>query len=109
LADVVFGEGTLDLPRMVEIIRKARPGMKFNVEMSTRNPLKVPCLSEKYWATLGDVPGTDLARAMRYVRTNASEKGALPHTSHLPLDEQIKLEEQNIKKCLAYAIEHLNL
>lgn len=109
LADVVFGEGTLDLPKIVEIIQKAKPGMKFNVEMSTRNPLKVPCLGEKYWATLGDVPGVNLARAMRYVRTHASEKDALPHISHLPLDEQIKLEEQNIKKCLAYAIEHLNL
>jgi sugar phosphate isomerase/epimerase len=31
LADVVFGEGTLDLPRIVDIIRKARLGMKFCV------------------------------------------------------------------------------
>ena len=109
LADVVFGEGTLDLPKIVEIIRKAKPGMKFNVEMSTRNPLKVPCLGEKYWATLEDVPGVNLARAMRYVRTHASEKDTLPNIDNMSVDEQVKLEERNIKKCLRYAAEHLSL
>ncbi len=109
LADVVFGEGTLDLPKMVEIIRKAKPRMKFSVEMSTRNPLKVPCLSEKYWATLGDVPGMNLARALRYVRAHASNKDALPNIDDLSVDEQVKLEDQNVRKCLRYAAEHLNL
>jgi sugar phosphate isomerase/epimerase len=109
LADVVLGEGTLDLPRIVEIIRKARPGIEFNVEMSTRNPLKVPCLGEKYWATLGDVPGVNLARAMRYVRDHASDKDVLPNIDNLSVNEQVKLEDQNVRKCLRYAAEHLNL
>ncbi len=109
LADVVFGEGTLDLPRIVDIIRKARPGMKFSVEMSTRNPLKVPCLSEKYWATLGDIPGVHLARALRYVWAHASDKDTLPNIDNLSVDEQVKLEDQNVRKCLRYAAEHLNL
>ena len=109
LADVVLGEGTLDLPKIFEIIRKARPGMKFSVEMSTRNPLKVPCLGEKYWTTLGDVSGVNLARAMRYVRTYASDKETLPNIDNMSVDEQVKLEERNIKKCLRYAAEHLNL
>jgi len=109
LADVVLGEGTLDLPGIVEIIRKAKPRMEFNVEMSTRNPLKVPCLGEKYWATFGDVPGVNLARAMRYVRAHASDKVTLPNIDNLSVDEQVKLEEQNIRKCLRYAAEHLNL
>jgi hypothetical protein len=77
--------------------------------MSTRNPLKVPCLSEKYWATLGDVPGVNLARAMRYVRTHTSDKETLPYIDNMSVDEQVKLEEQNIRKCLQYATEHLNL
>jgi len=109
LADVVFGEGTLDLPRIVEITQKARPGMKFSVEMSTRNPLKVPCLDEKYWATLGDVPGENLARTMRYVRAHASDKNTLPNIDNLSIDEQVKLEDENVRKCLRYAAEHLNL
>jgi sugar phosphate isomerase/epimerase len=109
LADVVIGEGTLDLPKIVDIIHKARPGVNFSAEMSTRNPLKVPCLGEKYWATFGDVPGVNLARTIRYVRTHASPKDALPNIDNLSVDEQVKLEDQNVRKCLRYAAAHLNL
>jgi len=109
LADVLLGEGSLDLPRMVEILRKVQPEIRFSLEMATRDPLKVPCLTEKYWATLENVPGMDLARTLRYVRANATAEKSLPHVSHLPPAEQLKLEEQNIKKCLAYARDHLSL
>ncbi|MBA7507285.1 hypothetical protein ES706_06003 [subsurface metagenome] len=108
LADVPLGQGLLDLPRMVQILRKARPEIQFSLEMATRDPLKVPCLTEKYWATFEDVPGSDLARTLRYVRANESTE-LLPKVNHLPLDELVKLEEANIKKCLAFAKEHLNL
>jgi len=108
LADVPLGQGLLDLPRMVQILRKAKPEIQFSLEMATRDPLKVPCLTEKYWATFEDVPGSDLARTLRYVRANASPE-LLPKVNHLPLDELVKLEEANIKKCLAFAKERLNL
>ena len=109
LADVPLGEGLLDLPKMVRIMRKARPETQFSLEMSTRDALKVPCLTEKYWATFAEVPGSDLARTLRYVRANAWPEESLPHVSHLPLERQVELEEINIKKCLAFAAEHLNL
>jgi len=108
LADVPLGQGLLDLSRIVRLLRKARPEIRFSLEMATRDPLKVPCLTEKYWATFADVPGSDLARTLRYVRTNSS-RGRLPKVEHLPPDEQVKLEEANIKTCLAFAKEHLNL
>jgi len=76
--------------------------------MATRDPLKVPCLTEKYWATFKDVPGFDLARTLRYVRANANPLH-LPRVSHLTLDEQIRLEEANIAKCLVFSSERLNL
>jgi len=109
LADVPLGEGLLDLPRMVQILRKARPEIKLSLEMATRDPLKVPCMTEKYWATFEAVPGSELARTLRYVRANASPQQLLPKVNHLPLDELIKLEQDNVKKCLAYAREQLNL
>ena len=108
LADVPLGQGLLDLPRMVRILRKARPEIQFSLEMATRDPLKVPCLTKKYWVTFADVPGSDLARTLRYVRANASPE-MLPKVNHLPLDELVELEEANIKKCLAFAREYLNL
>jgi len=116
LADVPLGQGLLDLPRMTQLLRKGRPEINppdvrrinFSLEMATRDPLKVPCLTQKYWATFKDVAGYDLARTLRYVRANASPE-RLPRISHLPLDELIRLEEDNIEKCLDFAGERLNL
>jgi len=108
LADVPLGQGVLDLARMVKILRKANPDIRFSLEMATRDALKVPCLTDKYWATFGDVPGSDLARALRYVRANPSTI-SLPKVNHLPLDQLVKLEEDNIKQSLIFAKEHLNL
>ena len=109
LADVPLGDGLLDLPAMIDLLRKTKPEIQFSLEMATRDPLKVPCLTDKYLATFANVPASDLARALRYVRTHACDKQSLPRVSHLPLDEQVKLEEENVKKCLRYASEHLGL
>ena len=109
LADVPMGEGLLDLPDIVRLLREGRPDIQFCVEMSTRDPLKVPCLTEKYWATFEEVRGADFARTLRYVRTHSKDKALLPKVSHLPIGEQVELEEANIKTCLRYAAERLNL
>jgi len=109
LADVPLGQGVLDLPKMIEMLRKVNPGINFSLEMATRDALKVPCLTEQYWATFENVPGSDLACALRYVRENASPKQTLPKVNHLPTDKLVQIEEANIKQCLAFAMEHLNL
>jgi sugar phosphate isomerase/epimerase len=109
LADVPLGQGLLDLPRIVAILRKSNPEIQFSLEMATRDSLKVPCLTDKYWATFTDVTGSDLARALRYVRANASPKQILPKVNHLPMDELVRIEEANIKQCLAFAKENLDL
>ncbi len=106
LSEVPFGDGCLDLKAVVESIRSVRPEVRFTLEMITRDPLKVPCLQDDYWTTMGRVPGRDLASTMRTVR----EKGKpLPRVSHLPPEEQIRIEEQNNRDCLEYASSHLGL
>lgn len=107
-ADAPLGEGFLDLPTMVQILRKARPGVRFSLEVITRDPLKVPCLTEKYWATFADVTGRDLARTLRIVHANAST-APLPRISHLPPDQQVEREEENVRRSLTYARDHLGL
>lgn len=101
LGDAVLGDGFLDLPRMVAILRRAKPAIHFCLETITRDPLTVPCLTDKFWATFGDVPGRDLARTLRIVRAGAAK--SLPRISHLPLEEQVAQEATNVKRCLAYA------
>jgi 3-oxoisoapionate decarboxylase len=68
--------------------------------MITRDPLKVPVFTDKYWATFPDRNGAYLARTMRMVR---AKKSNLPVISGLSKEEQLKVEEQNVRKCLATA------
>jgi sugar phosphate isomerase/epimerase len=106
-ADVPLGEGFLDLRKMVDILRRAKPEVRFNLETITRDPLKVPVLTDKYWATLGDVSGSELARTLRVVRTRRAQQ--LPQISQLPPAEQLASEAAGIVKSLQYAREKLGL
>ncbi|HEX7450081.1 MAG TPA: sugar phosphate isomerase/epimerase family protein [Pirellulales bacterium] len=106
LAEVPLGEGFLDLPKIVATLRKHRPEVRLNLEMITRDPLRVPCLTDKYWATMGDVRAAELAEALRRVRAHAFE-GELPVVSTLPHPRQLQREAGNIDRCLAYARKHL--
>jgi sugar phosphate isomerase/epimerase len=106
-ADVPLGRGFLDLRAMVRALRAARPEARYSLEVITRDPLKVPYLTAKYWATFGDVPARDLARTLRTVKAHA--RADLPRVSHLPLADQVKREELNVTQSLAYAREHLGL
>jgi sugar phosphate isomerase/epimerase len=108
LIDLPLGEGFLDLPRMVAAVRKARPEAQFTLELIARDPLEVPCLAEKYWRAMGDVPGRDLARTLRMVRANAFPK-PLPRIGQMGVEELARLEEDYVKRSLSYAGQHLGL
>lgn len=98
LSEVVIGTGMLDIPKIIGVIQKARPRTKLTLEMITRDPLKVPVLTDKYWATFPDRNGVYLARTLRMV---AAKKSKLPEISGLSREEQLRVEEQNVRRCLA--------
>jgi hypothetical protein len=54
------------------------------------------------------VPAEDLARTLRMVRARG-RKEPLPQISALEQPEQLRLEDENVKRSLAYAGEHLGL
>jgi sugar phosphate isomerase/epimerase len=108
LAEVPFGRGILDLARVVQCLRKARPLIRFNIEMITRDPLEVPCLREPYWATLPDLAARHLARALCFVRDHP-RSAPLPRISPLPLEARVRIEEDNVRSCVAFANQHLGL
>ncbi|MBL8227203.1 MAG: sugar phosphate isomerase/epimerase [Bryobacterales bacterium] len=109
LSEVPFGDGYLDMAAIVNIIRKkARPATRMTLEMITRDPLKVPCLTEKYWATFGDTGGRRLAGTLRTVRS-AKCKKPLPVLTTLPAPAQLQKEEANVRFCLDYARTKLNI
>jgi hypothetical protein len=90
----------------VATVRRFQPEIHLNLEMITRDPLKVPCLMPKYWATLENIPGRRLAEMIALVRSKAAKK-PLPRTSTLSKEAQLQREDDNVKECLRYAREKL--
>jgi sugar phosphate isomerase/epimerase len=107
LSEVPLGTGFLDLKKIVQVLRQARPEVQFSLEMITRDPLRVPCLTTKYWSTLDKVPARQLAEALARVRRHAARE--LPRVSHLNIEDRLKAEEENVRQSLAYAREQLGL
>jgi sugar phosphate isomerase/epimerase len=106
IAEVPLGEGVLDLTRIVKVLRTAHPGIHLNLEMITRDPLDIPCLSDRYWATFPDLPGKHLARALSYVRAHRPTQ-PLPRIAKLGPEERLRAEDENTRRCMAYAGDHL--
>ena len=106
LAEVPLGEGCPDLDAVADAIRTVRPKVRFTLEMITRDTLKIPCLRNEYWTTMGHVPGRDLAAALRNVRNHAKP---LQRIGQRPLDERLRIEEDNNIACLEYGKRHLGL
>jgi len=108
LSELPLGEGFLDMKRIITTIQKARPAARFTLEMITRNPLEVPCLTDKYWLTFPEHSGRYLARTLRMVREKSSNQ-RLPRVDKLDSGAQLRLEEDNVKQCLYYARERLGM
>lgn len=107
LADIPLGQGSFDMRRIAAILTRAKPDIRMVLELITRDPLKVPCLSEKFWATMPQVSGNDLARTVRFVREHPAK--SLQDVGSLSLDKQVELEDANIAASLKYAREELAL
>jgi sugar phosphate isomerase/epimerase len=108
LSEVAFGDGFLDLKKMVDTLRAKNPDMPMDLEMITRDPLEIPIYTDKYWATFGDVPGQQVARMMEIVEKNPPKK-PLPRTTGLDPAAKKTLEEGYNLACIRYARENLGL
>ena len=106
LSEVNLGEGYLDLEGMISTIKKHNPGIRFNLEMITRDPLKIPCLTEKYWATFDQISAKDLGRYLHHIK-EIKTKQYLPTISDKTTDEQLRLEVENNHTSLQYAKQNL--
>jgi sugar phosphate isomerase/epimerase len=106
LSEMPLGAGMLDMKEVVRIIKTARPNTRITLEMITRDPLKVPCLTDKYWVTFPDRPGKYLADTLAMVRKHQQK---LPALDGLDKPVQLRLEEDNVKQSLNYARNTLDL
>jgi hypothetical protein len=110
LSEVALGDGILDIPGMVRGLQQRDPAMVFALEMITREPLKIPVYTKKYWTTFDDsyspLPGRELARILEIVRTT---KKTLTTTAGLTPADALKLEDDLINRSIAYARKNLSL
>jgi sugar phosphate isomerase/epimerase len=112
LSEMALGDGILDIPGMVKTLQQKDPNMIFALEMITRDPLKIPVFTKKYWATFDDsyspLPGRDLARVLEIVRTS-KPKVPLTTTAGLSPADALKLEDELINRSIDYARKNLAL
>ncbi len=112
LSEVPMGEGIVDLKGIVGMLRQKDPKMIFDLEMITRDPLKIPVFTTKYWATFDDsyspLSGRDLAKVLNLVRKNPP-KQPLPHIAGLSAEAAVKAEDDYNLQCIAYAHANLDL
>jgi hypothetical protein len=112
LSEVPLGDGFLNLKEMVQILQRKDPNIPFDLEMITRDPLKIPVFTKKYWVTFDDasspLPGRDIAAVLTIVRNN-KPKAPLPRTTGMSTADQLKLEDENIARSIAYARQNLNV
>lgn len=94
------------MKRIVATLRKVKPDVRLNLEMITRDPLRIPCLAPKYWTTLGNVPARELAEMLALVRRHKPPQ-SLPTISPLSHAEQLRAEADNIARCLKFAKQFL--
>lgn len=103
--------GVLDAARVkslrdfTAILKRAKPDIRMLLELITRDPLKVPCLTDSYWATMPSVVGSDLARTLRFVREHPAK--TLQEVGSWSLEKQVELEDANISASLKFAREVL--
>ena len=108
LSEVPLGTGFLDLNKIVTTIRNSNPKVRFNLEMITRDPLKIPCLNESYWATFDQVSGRELASMLYKVRKQSNDR-PLPTVAGKTTDQRLLFEEENNKSSIEFAHNKLKL
>lgn len=109
MSEVVLGEGMLDVKKIVAAVREKQPKTRFTLEMITREPLQIPCLTDKFWATFPTRSGRYLARGLKLAQYAAARSQPLPRYNQLDATSQKRAEEENVRICLHYGREQLGL
>ncbi len=101
LSEVPLGTGALDLPRIVATLVKANPALVFNLEMATRDPLRIPCRTTGYFATFPERKAARLDAMMQWVNANPPKQPP-PVVSGKPPAQVLADEETNNRACLGW-------
>ncbi len=105
LAEVVCGDGFLDVKGMVELCRRANPKVHLLLEMITDHTLKVPVKTDEYWATFPERRAAAQPAILKIVDEHTSKE--MPQTAGLSNEALLALEERDNRRCLEWARQNL--
>lgn len=108
LSEVPLGQGITPLAKIMEVLRRSRPDVRFCLEMITRDPLKVPYLDDTYWASHDKRDTAKIEKFKTSVLSKAWTK-PLPKVSGMSSQRMLAVEDDNIRRCVAYAKRTLGL
>jgi len=108
LSEVPLGQGILPLAKIMELLRRSRSDIHFCLEMITRDPLRVPYLDEKYWASYVKRDAVRIDRFKSKILSQASAK-PLPRISGMSSTKMLAVEDDNIRRCVSYSKRTLGL
>ena len=108
LSEVALGDGITPLAKIISTLRKHRGDIHICLEMITRDPLKVPYKNDHYWITH---ERRDEARIRKFENTVLKQAWAkpLPRVTELGAAQALAFEDENLRRCAAYAKETLKL
>ncbi len=104
LSEVRFGEGVTDQLALWKMLKAANPKLNCLEELITRDPLKVPTLTSRYWSSLPPRSADELAKHLEWVKAKATK---LPYVEQLTAKEQLQAEADNNRSVLDWGRQHL--
>ena len=102
LSEVVLGEGMTPLRRIISTLRSRDRALPIVLEMITRDPLRVPYRTAKYWATYPERDERRIARFESRILARASSR-PLPRISTLSPAAALEVENENLRRCSEFA------
>jgi len=98
--------GVLDLPRIIAALRRANPRIVFNLEMATRDPLLVPCLTDTYFVTFPQRKAERLETMMSWVKDHPAAQ-PVPRVTAKTIARILTEEEANNRQSLIWMTKHI--
>ena len=104
LSEVRFGQGVTDQKALFAEMRRHNPRVNPIAELITRDPLKIPVLTDDYYRSF---PPAQRERRDRWMAMVRAKQTALPTVSGLSPAQQLQAEEDNNRSTFTWGLQNL--
>ena len=104
MSEVQFGSGITDQKALFALMRQHNPRINAVAELITRDPLKIPVLTDDYYRSF---PRAQRQRRDRWMAMVTAKQTKLPYTSQLTPLQQLQAEEDNNRTTFVWGLRNL--